>query len=85
MRFSVTRASAFYMTQAQVLGDYLLLCIGPASQGDHSLSALYLIAWKQGSITLVSIHYLSYIGGGNGDDDDDSSGKIQRGSVELSI
>jgi hypothetical protein len=90
MRFSVTDASELYMTKTQVLGDYLLLWVGPAGCGlgpleGRSLSRLYLIAWKQGSITLVSIHYLSSIGGGHGDDDGDSSGNFQRGSMELFI
>jgi hypothetical protein len=75
------------MTQAEVLGDYLLLWTGPAGYepGDFSLSRLYLIAWKQGSVTLVSIHYLSHIGSGNGDDGDDSSENVLRGSMELSM
>ena len=65
MRFSAAGASATYMTQAQVLGDYLLLWIGHG-EVDYSLSKLYLVAWKQGSITLVSIHYLIYwLAGGN--------------------
>jgi len=54
MRFSVTGASVFHQTHVQVLGDYLLLWIGPG--GDYGLTKLYLIAWKQGSITLVSFH-----------------------------
>jgi hypothetical protein len=67
MRFSVTATFAFYETQAQVLGDYLLLWIWPAGNGlGDCLGRIYLIAWKQGSITLVSIYYLLSIGGGNG-------------------
>ena len=54
MRFSVTSASAVCISQAQVLGDYILLWIWPGEE-DYSLSKLYLISWKQGSITLVSI------------------------------
>jgi hypothetical protein len=78
------------MTKTQVLGDYLLLWVGPAGRRlgplkDCSLNRLYLIAWKQGSITLVSIHYLPYIGGNYGDGDGDSSGNFQPGSMELSI
>jgi hypothetical protein len=86
MRFSETGASLASVTQAQVLGDYLLLWIGPVGQrlGDFSLSRLYLIAWKQGSITLVSVHYLPHIGGNNVIDDDDSSANVLRGSMELS-
>ncbi|KAF8502729.1 hypothetical protein F5888DRAFT_1800270 [Russula emetica] len=53
MRFSVTRTSAFQMTRAQVLGDYLLLWIAGASERRHSVAKLYVIAWKQGSITLL--------------------------------
>jgi hypothetical protein len=77
MRFDVTGAPLFYTMQAQVLGDYLLLWF-ETGHGDHSLNKLYLVAWKRGSITLVSIHdrLLSNICGGNGDDDDDSFGKI---------
>jgi hypothetical protein len=90
IRFSVTSALALYLTQVQVLGDYLLLCIGPGrvnyrlSQG---LSKLYLIAWKQGSITLVSIHCLLNTSGGNGNGGGggDSSWKILQGTMELSI
>jgi hypothetical protein len=81
MRFGVTRTSVFTVPHVQVLGDYILLWIGPGWGGCPS--KLYLIAWKQGSITLVSIHYLSYIGGCNGDDD--SSVKILCRSMELLI
>jgi hypothetical protein len=56
MRFSVMSAPMAYMMQAQVLGDYLLLWFGPGDD-NYSVSKLYLIAWKQGSITLVSIFY----------------------------
>ena len=91
MRFSVTSES-FYMMQAQVLGDYLLLWFGSGDETDehHSVRKLYLIAWKQGSITLVSsflLSMISSIGGINcgDDDDDDSSGKILQGSMELSL
>ena len=61
IRFSLTSASAVCISQAQVLGDYILLWVWPG-EDDYSLSKLYLIAWKHGSITLVSIHYLSYTG-----------------------
>jgi hypothetical protein len=62
MRFSVTGNLEFSRTQAQVLGDYLLLWTEPFPsqagyrQGEHRMSRLYLIAWKQGSITLVCVH-----------------------------
>jgi hypothetical protein len=81
MRLSVTGVSVFYMTHVQVLGDYLLLWIEPG-QGRCS-SKLYLIAWKQGSFTLVSIRYFSYkyVGG----DDDNSSGNILLRSMDLAI
>jgi len=52
IRLSVTGATVFHWTQAQVLGDYLLLWIGPG-RVDYSLSKLYLVAWKTGSITLL--------------------------------
>jgi hypothetical protein len=84
IRFNVTGAPLFYATQAQVLGDYLLFWF-ETGHGDYSVNNLYLIAWKEGSITLVSIHYLSYIGGGDDDDDDDSFGKILWGNMEHSI
>jgi hypothetical protein len=59
MRLSVTGATVFHWTQAQVLGDYLLLWIGPG-RVDYSLSKLYLVAWKTGLITLVSFfHFIS--------------------------
>ena len=61
IRFSLTSASAVCISQAQVLGDYILLWVWPG-EDDYSLSKLYLIAWKHGSITLVSIHFLSYTG-----------------------
>jgi len=54
MRLCVKGATVFHWTQAQVHGDYLLLWIGPG-QTDYSLSKLYLIAWKTGLITLVSL------------------------------
>ncbi len=60
MRLRVTGATAFLWTQAQVLGDYLLLWIGPG-EVDFSLSKLYLIAWKTGSITLVSLSFIIVI------------------------
>lgn len=59
MRLCVEGATAFHWTQAQVLGDYLLLWIGPG-QVDYSLSKLYLVAWKTGSITLVSC-FISFV------------------------
>jgi hypothetical protein len=46
----------------QVLGDYLLLWLAGLGQRDRGLGKLYSIAWKQGSINLVSFHRLSYIG-----------------------
>jgi len=52
--FSVSGASAHNLAQAQVLGDYLLVWIGGPSEDDFSLCKLYVIAWKQGSVTLVS-------------------------------
>jgi hypothetical protein len=52
--FSVTGASAHNMAQTQVLGDYLLLWIGGPGEDDFSLCKIYLVAWKQGSVTLVS-------------------------------
>ena len=59
MRLCVEGATVFHWTQAQVLGDYLLLWIGPG-QADYSLNKLYLVAWKTGSITLVSFfHFIS--------------------------
>jgi hypothetical protein len=54
----VTSISVLYTTHARVLGDYLLLCVGFGPSLGLNLSKLYLIAWKQGSITLVSIDYL---------------------------
>jgi hypothetical protein len=82
MRFRVVTRWALYKTRVQLLCDYLLLSIG--CDVDHSLSGLYLIAWKQGAIILVSL--LSFIiGGGDGDDDDDSSANVLWGSMELSI
>jgi hypothetical protein len=56
MRFSVTGISVLHTTRVQSLGDYLLLWFGRGRM--VGVSELYLIAWKQGSITLVSIHYL---------------------------
>ena len=54
MRFSVTGTSASQTTRAQVLGDYLLPYIAGASERQHSVAKLYVIAWKQSSVTLVS-------------------------------
>jgi hypothetical protein len=59
MRLCVEGATVFHWTQAQVLGDYLLLWVGPG-QVDYSLSKLYLVAWKTGSITLVSFSFHCY-------------------------
>jgi hypothetical protein len=53
MRFSATHVPVFSAAHAQVIGDYLLVWFGY-----FGVSKLYLIAWKQGSITLVSIRYL---------------------------
>jgi hypothetical protein len=60
MRLSVQGATVFHWTQAQVLGDYLLLWIGPG-RADYSLSKLYLVAWKTGSITLVRFFFFFFI------------------------
>ena len=54
IRFTVTGVSAFKRAWAQVLGDYLLLWIAGARARANSAAKLYMIAWKQGSITLVS-------------------------------
>ena len=48
IRFTVTGASAFGMMRAHVLGNNLLLLI------PGNVAKLYMITWKQGSITLVS-------------------------------
>jgi hypothetical protein len=53
MQFGVTGISMFLMTYVQVFGDYLLLW--NRSGGGHGPTKLYLISWKQGSVTLVSI------------------------------
>ena len=81
MRFSVTSASAVCISQAQVLGDYILLWIWPGEE-DYSLSKLYLISWKHGSITLVRIHLFHILVAMT--DDDGSSGKILQGNTDLS-
>jgi len=52
--FSVSGASAHNLAQAQVLGDYSWSGFGGPSEDDFSLCKLYVIAWKQGSVTLVS-------------------------------
>ena len=57
IRFPVMGVSTFHMKGAQVLGDYLLLWIGGESV-EYSMARLYAIAWKQGSITLVSSIFL---------------------------
>src|SRR6267142_1552929 len=54
IRLSATGASAHNMAQTQLLGDYLLLWIGGPHEEDYSLCKLYLIAWKRGSVMLVS-------------------------------
>jgi hypothetical protein len=54
IRLSATGASAHNMAQTQLLGDYLLLWIGGPHEDDYSLCKLFLIAWKRGSVTLVS-------------------------------
>lgn len=54
IRLSAPGASAHNMAQTQLLGDYLLLWIGGPHEGDFSLCKLYLIAWKRGSVMLVS-------------------------------
>ena len=56
MRLCVKGDTVLHWTEAQVLGDYMLLWLGPG-QVDYSLTKLYLIAWKTGSITLVSFSY----------------------------
>jgi hypothetical protein len=62
IRLCVKGDTVSHWTQAQVLGDYLLLWIGPG-QADYSLSKQHLVAWKTVSITLVSFssHLLSMI------------------------
>jgi hypothetical protein len=54
IRLSASGASAHNMAQTQLLGDYLLLWIGGPHEEDYSLCKLYLIAWKRGSVMLVS-------------------------------
>jgi hypothetical protein len=54
IRVSAPGASAHNMAQTQVLGDYLLLWIGGPGEEDYSLCKLYLVAWKRGSVALVS-------------------------------
>jgi hypothetical protein len=40
--------------QVHVLGDYLLLWIGGPAGEDYSVCKVFLIAWKEGVVTLVS-------------------------------
>jgi hypothetical protein len=82
MRLCVKGASVFHWTQAQVLGDYLLLWIGPG-QVDYSLSKLYLVAWKTGSITLVSFLFHFIILSVIIMTIDNSSGNFLRGCMVL--
>jgi hypothetical protein len=89
MQFSVTGTSASQMTRAQVLGDHLLLWIPAASERlgllrRHSVVKLYVIAWKQGSITLVSSVFIITYHIDCDIDDAGSSGKVLRGSTETS-
>ena len=83
IRFSVTGTAEPPDMCAQVLGDYLLLWIFGESLESSGVPRLYLISWKQGSVTLVSIQYVSYIGRHNGGDD--SSWMILWGGIELLI
>jgi hypothetical protein len=53
MRFPVMGVSVLHIKGVHVLGDYLLLWIVKANEG-YSVAKLYAVAWKQGSITLVS-------------------------------
>ncbi|KAI0271301.1 hypothetical protein BC834DRAFT_435730 [Gloeopeniophorella convolvens] len=53
MEITVSGASAHNMAQTQVLGDFLLLWIGGPSEEDYSLCKVFLIAWKEGRVTLL--------------------------------
>jgi len=59
IRVSAAGVSAHNMAQTQVLGDYLLLWIGGPGEEDYSLCKLYLVAWKCGTVALVSTSYLT--------------------------
>jgi hypothetical protein len=83
IRFSVTGTTERPDMRVQVLGDYLLLWIIGEDSESRGVTRLYLISWKQGSVILVSIHYVSYIGRHN--EGDDSSWMILWGGIELLI
>jgi hypothetical protein len=54
IRFVETGAALFSITQVLGDSDYLLFRFGAIREGEE-VNRLYLIAWKQGPITLVSI------------------------------
>jgi hypothetical protein len=55
MQLSMTIASGFRKTEAQVFGDYLLLWIWPNLVWEVTMALSCHSAWKQGSITLSPI------------------------------
>lgn len=82
MRFLVMR-TVLHMMRAQLLGDYLLTWIAGSSEIDYGVTKLYVITRKHGSTRYSLIMIIYHIGCGI--DDAGSSGKILRGSTELSI
>jgi hypothetical protein len=72
------------MTRVQLFGDYLLPWIaGSSEMMDYGVTKLYVITRKHGSTMYSLIVIIYHIGCGI--DDAGSSGKILRGSTELSI
>ncbi len=83
MQFSMMCYPMSGRFQAQVLGSYILLWSRYAR--DNSVDKVYLIAWKQGSITLVSVVIHDSPSCIHGDNGNDSSGNVPNGNMEPSI
>jgi hypothetical protein len=59
LEFTVSRAAAHNLSEAIVIGDYILYCVGASTFSETyektTLCNIYLIAWKEGWVSEVCI------------------------------
>jgi hypothetical protein len=57
LEVTVAGASAYNLSDTEVIGDYILYWVGnpmPSHTNESTLSTIYLVAWKEGWVSEVS-------------------------------